>query len=317
MRFSVIIPLYNKESYVRKAIESVLTQTFKDFELIVVDDGSTDGGAKVVEGFNDTRLNLIRQKNAGVSIARNNGAAASSAPFLCFLDADDWWDPTFLEEMDKLIKEFPDAGIYGTNYTIVNETKRKTRVAPIGLHEGFECGYINYCQAYSMNLGMPLTSSSICIPKNVFFTLGGFPEGITLGEDFILWIHIALRYKVALLNKPLSYYNQDVGTDLRAVGRLHAPEQHMLWNLRDLEQEEETNPDYKRLIDKLRVAGLKQYYMSGRYYNAAVEELAKVDWTKQPISVWLDYHSPVVLLRTKNSCMTFGSAIKTKLRRLI
>ena len=133
MRFSVIIPLYNKAPYVAKAIGSVLAQTFTDYELIIVDDGSKDDSAeKAVQAIgNHTNVRLIKQENAGVSMARNNGAAISQGDYLCFLDADDWWEPTFLEEMSKLVEEFPDAGIYGTNYIIVNETKHKTRILPL------------------------------------------------------------------------------------------------------------------------------------------------------------------------------------------
>ena len=162
MRFSVIIPLYNKEPYVGKALQSVLDQSFIDYELIVVDDGSTDESARVAgEVLSKAAVDcqLIRQENAGVSAARNNGVARSKGDYLCFLDADDWWDPSFLAEMSALIDEYPDAGIYGTGYIIVNETKRKTRVAPLGLEPGFEKGYINYCQVYAKTLAMPLTCS--------------------------------------------------------------------------------------------------------------------------------------------------------------
>ena len=111
MRFSVIIPLYNKAPYVHKAVQSVLSQTFSDYEVIIVDDGSKDNSAEIVlqviEGHENCRL--LKQENAGVSMARNNGVAASHGDYLCFLDADDWWEPTFLEEMDKFVSEFPDA----------------------------------------------------------------------------------------------------------------------------------------------------------------------------------------------------------------
>lgn len=314
VRFSVIIPLYNKAAYVRKAVESVLGQSFRDFELIVVDDGSTDESAGIVEGIQDSRIRLIRQENAGVSVARNNGVAASSAPYLCFLDADDWWEPSFLEEMDKLIDEFPDAGIYGTNYTIVNETKRKTRIAPIGLVDGFERGYINYCQAYSKHLGMPLTSSSVCIPKDVFIKMGGFPKGLTLGEDFILWIHIALQLPVAFLNRPLSNYNQDVDENNRAAGRLHPPQHHMLWNLQDLEMQEATNPDYKYLIDCLRANNLMPYYLSSDYHDSAVQELAKIDWSGLSSSLKHNYDIPLPILRAKYRLLKWGVRITRILR---
>ena len=174
MRFSVIIPLYNKAPYVDKAIGSVLSQTFTDYELIIVDDGSKDNSVEiashVIEGCGNCRL--IRQDNAGVSMARNNGVAASHGDYLCFLDADDWWEPTFLEEMSKLIDEFPEAGIYGTNYTIVNEAKHKTRVASVGVDPSFERGYINYCQVYAKTMYMPLTSISVAMPRIEFDALG-------------------------------------------------------------------------------------------------------------------------------------------------
>ena len=146
MTFSVIIPLYNKAPYIEKALQSIVDQTFKDFEIIVVDDGSRDGSMEIAEQSllrSTFPYRLICQANSGVSVARNNGVAQSQGDYLCFLDADDWWAPTFLEEMFGLIDEFPNAGIYGTNYTIVNETKHKTRVAPIGVVPGFEKGYIN------------------------------------------------------------------------------------------------------------------------------------------------------------------------------
>lgn len=320
MRFSVVIPLYNKAPYVKKAIESVLAQTFKDFELIVVDDGSNDGSFEDAQSTLVGRGNtkLIRQDNSGVSIARNNGVAASQGDYLCFLDADDWWAPTFLEEIDTLIRDFPDAGIYGTGYTIINERKNKTRVAPIALDPGFERGYIDYCQVYSRRLIMPLTSISVCIPRDVFEETGGFPKGVKLGEDFILWIHIALKHKVAFVNKSLANYNQDVDLANKATGagRLFPPPCHMLWNLTDLDSEERVNLYYKQLVDKLRVTGLMPYYLSSDYHKEAVTELSKVDWSKQPRSIALEYQHPLFYLRIKSRVMKLGSCIKTSFTRL-
>ncbi len=315
MRFSVIIPLYNKAPYVAKAIQSVLAQTFRDYELIVVDDGSKDDSAAIaaqtIEGRSHCRL--IRQENAGVSMARNNGVEALQGDYLCFLDADDWWAPTFLEEMSKLIGEFPDAGIYGTNYIIVNETKHKTRVAPIGVEHGFEKGYINYCQVYAKTLVMPLWTGAVCIPRQVFFEMHGFPKGIKLGEDFMLWIHISLKYKVAFLNKPLSYYNQDVDVINRGVGRLHKPEEHMLWNLTDLEPLEHSNSDYKQLIDNLRTYDLYPYCLFKEYHDRAAVELEKVDWTRQSKHVQKQYGRPLSVQRFLYSIKRLGSRVKSKL----
>ena len=118
--FSVIIPLYNKAPYVAKTIESVLRQTFSDYELMVIDNGSTDGSGDIVAKYSDPRLQIHRiEENAGVSNARNKGVELTSAPYITFLDADDWWEPSFLEEMARLIEKHPSAGIYGTSYYIV------------------------------------------------------------------------------------------------------------------------------------------------------------------------------------------------------
>lgn len=312
MRFSVIIPLYNKAPYVEKAIGSVLSQTFTDYELVIMDDGSKDDSferaKKAIEAHDCCRL--YKQQNAGVSIARNNAVVLSKGEYLCFLDADDWWEPTFLEEMDKFIKAFPEAGIYGTNYTIVNETKRKTRVANVGVDEGFEKGYINYCQVYAKTMYMPLWTGAVCIPRNVFDEMQGFPQGIKLGEDFLLWIRIALKYKVAFLNKPLSNYNQDVDGLNRGVGRLHDPNSHMLWNLGFLAEVERTSPELKQLLDNLRVYGLFPYYLSKDYHKPAVHELEKVDWDNQKNTARKQYRRHPIWLWITQFFRKYGSMVK-------
>ena len=309
MRFSVVIPLYNKAPYVRKALQSVFNQTFRDFELIVVDDGSTDDSlnvAKEVLVASGIDHQLRHQDNAGVSTARNNGVAASRGDFICFLDADDWWEPSFLERMDWLIKEYPDAGIYGVNYYIISRGKQR-----VALHIP-STGYINYCDCYR-KLQMPLTSISVAIPQDVFRSMGGFKPHLKLGEDFDLWIRIALTKKVAYLDEPLAYYFQDSNPVWRGTGHLTAPEAHMLWNLDYLEPEERTNPDYKRLIDELRTYGLLSYYLSDKYRESAKSELAKIDWKKQPRSIRVRFKLPVPVLKYRRTLKKYGSRIKRRI----
>ena len=285
--FSVIIPLYNKAPYVEKAIRSVAAQTFQEFELIVVDDGSTDltapqppkGGAGLtysdIEQLIDGKGILIKQKNSGVSVARNNGVAQAKYPYICFLDADDWWAPTFLEEMKALIDEFPDAGIYGTSYYKVKNGKYIP--ANIGVEEGFVKGEINYCQVYAKSLWMPLWTGAVCIPKTVFENEQGFKPALKLGEDFDLWIRIVLKHKVVLLNKPLAYYNQDVEIQDRAIGpRLYKPEEHMLFtDYGELMK----NKDFKVLYDKLAIYGLLPYYLNNVNSAEVKSILDRIDWT--------------------------------------
>lgn len=307
MRFSVIIPLYNKAPYVKKAIESVIAQTFLDFELIVVDDGSDDDSfavAKKVLKNSVVDYRLIHQENAGVSIARNNGVAASHGDYICFLDADDWWASSFLARMDWLINEYPEAGIYGTNYYYVKNGSQKVCVRTA------DTGYINYCQVYADGKAMPLTSISVALKRHVFFELKGFKTSLKFGEDFDLWIRIALRYKVAFLNEPLAYYNQDSNPKWRGIRNLPDPKLNMLWNLDYLEEEEKSNPACKQLLDNLRTYGLFQYYLSKKYREAARQELKKVDWGKQPQSTKNLYNTPVFILKCGRVLRKLGSIVK-------
>ena len=306
--FSVIIPLYNKAPYVRKAIKSVTEQTYKEWELVVVDDGSTDGSGNIVCEFTDSRISFVKQDNAGVSTARNRGVAESTAPYICFLDADDWWEPTFLEEMARVIERHPNAGIYGTSYYIVKNGKK--RIAPIGVDNGFGEGEINYCRVYAKTLCMPLLTSAVCMPRTVFEEHGGFPIDVKLGEDFLLWVRVALRHNVVLLNKPLSNYNQDVDVTYRGTHHLHPPKYNMLWRLGEYEPLEKTNPDYKQLIDNLRTYSLMNYLLVKQYRDAARKELAKVDWRLQPTDTRRLYQKPIPYLKLRMQFFTLGSKVK-------
>lgn len=307
--FSVIIPLYNKAPYVRKTIESVLGQTFDDYELIIIDNGSNDGSSEIVAEFNDPRIQIVRlEENIGVSNARNKGVELSTAPYITFLDADDWWEPTFLEEMAGLTERHPNASIYGTGYYIVKNGKK--RVAPIGVEEGFTEGEINYCNVYAKTLCMPLTSITVAMSRTIFDEMGGFKPYLKLGEDFDLWIRIALKHKVVFLNKPLSSYNQDVDVTYRGTHHLRNPKEHMLWNLGYLEPEEKVNPDYKQLIDNLRTYGLLPYLLTKQYRSDARQELAKVNWERQPIKTQRLYRMPVIYLKARMNFLKLGSMVK-------
>lgn len=279
MKFSVIIPLYNKAPYVAKAINSVLQQTIKDYEVIVVDDGSKDNSAdiaaKSIGGHENCRL--IKQNNSGVSTARNNGVAASHGDFICFLDADDWWEPTFLEEMDKLIAELPDAGIYGTSYRVVDEAKHKTRDAVVGVDSGFEKGYINYFKAYAKTYYMPLWTGAVCIPRKVFDEVSGFKPILKMGEDFDLWVRIAMKHKVAFLNKPLSNYNQDVNANTRAIGTLPNPNAQFAFCADYLDVDKAHDPELRFVVEMVQIACLRSYYLSSQYHEKAKKVLESLD----------------------------------------
>ena len=311
-KFSIIVPLYNKAPYVKKALESICAQTYRDFECIVVDDGSTDGSLDVVRSLDigDCKLEIISQANAGVATARNNGVAASKGEFLCFLDADDWWEPTFLEEMSRLIDTYPDAGLYGCDYFYVKNGRKK--IFPKNVE-----GYIDYCKVYTQCGVMPVHPNGVIIPRKVFDEIGGFDPSIKMGEDFILFMQIVLKYKVAFLNKQLVTFNQDADPTWRAITKLHKPEYHMLWHVSQWDSQEKTNASYKAMIDMLRVNGLLPYWLSDDFHAAAAAELEKVDWSQQPKAIVRQYKMPIALLKAKKSFLQIGSYIKQKIKKIL
>lgn len=303
MRFSVIMPLYNKAPYANKAIGSVLAQTFHDYELIIVDDGSKDDSVSVARKAIEGQVNcrLVQQENAGVSMARNNGVAVSRGDFLCFLDADDWWEPTFLKEMSGLIDAFPDAGIFGTGYRIVDEVKHKTRDAVMGVDEDFEKGYVNYFKAYTKSFYMPLWTGAVCIPREVFDEVAGFKPTLKMGEDFDLWIRIVLNHKMALLNKPLSNYNQDVNANMRAIGTLSDPSSQFAFCADYLDADKARDPELKYVVEMVQIACLRSYYLSPQYHKRAKEVLNALDLEAHKNMYYAVYlHHPIIWTRMKD-----------------
>lgn len=323
IRFSIIVPLYNKAPYVRRTLDSIATQTFSDYEVIVVDDGSTDNSLAVVKEFVeriddrkiDDRWTIITQTNAGVAAARNIGVAKSHGEYVCFLDADDWWEKSFLEEMDQLIKEYPDAGLYATNYVYYKQGNTRVWL-------DFKTGYLDYVHAYLIQPAIPIWTGAVCMPRKVFDEMGGFPVGIKLGEDFLLWAKTALSYKVAFCEKALAYYNNDVPASLRATRNLHDPQYHKIFNLGEIESIVESRlsiddrAEWKALLDKHRVEELLEYWLSDEYHDVAAAELQKVDWSKQPNSIKKQYGKPVWLLKAKRRFMQLGSYIKQGLIKM-
>jgi len=291
--FSVIIPLYNKAEYIAKAMQSVLGQTFVELELLIIDDGSTDNSLQIVKQFDDPRIRITSQENAGVSTARNNGVASAKYEHVAFLDADDWWDSGYLNEMQALINKYPDAGLWSAKYYKVKHGKNIE--ANIGLEDGFTEGYINYFKTYAKTMWMPIYPPTVVIPKKVFLELGGFKPILKLGEDFDLWVRVALKYKYAYLNKPLVFYNQDVDVQDRAVGgqKIYKPENHYIFNLGYLKRQEKTNPGLKNLLDKLRLRALFRYHLKGVYLNETKQLVNEINFSEQSLLWRLKYKLPV------------------------
>ena len=313
--FSVIIPLYNKAPYIAKAVQSVLNQTFQDFELIVVNDGSTDNSLEIVrrlQGLSKTSINILDQTNAGVSTARNNGVRLAKKDYIAFLDADDWWLPEYLTKIKELIEGYPDVAVFGTNYYWFKNGRQ--RKAVIGLPDNYS-GYLDYFRSYRYAWSMPLTSISTVVKKQVFLNLKGFNPDLKFGEDFDLFVRLAFKYKIAYFNKPLAYYNQNVATNERALGfnKIWKPCNHFIFNLDHVRNEEKDNLLLKELLDGLRVRSLIKYHLSGKYLKETQSILKKVDFSKQPKYFSRIYHWPRAIIKLYFFIKKIGSFFKQKL----
>lgn len=208
MNVSVVIPLFNKERHIQRAINSVLKQTYQEFEIIIVNDGSTDNSENKAKEINDTRIKLINQENRGVSVARNTGINEAKYELVAFLDADDAWEHQFLETIVRLRKLYPQAGIYGTAYEFQNPEGNRI---PANYYDipniGWEGVVENYFRASIKN--QLLWTSAVAIPKNVFKDVGFFSVGMSRGEDLDMWLRIVLKYEVVFSNTICSVYYQD------------------------------------------------------------------------------------------------------------
>ena len=194
---AVIIPTHNRAALLDRAVQSVLGQTFRDFELVVVDDGSTDGTAELpIFKNSDPRLRYIRfPENEGVSSARNAGVKATSAPWIAFLDSDDEWLPEKLEKQVRWTIEHTDMHIVQTREIWI---RRGKKVNPPRTHEKFEGDLF----AASLERCM-VTPSSVMLRRTLFNRTGGFNESFQACEDYDLWLRITCRCPVGLIDEYL------------------------------------------------------------------------------------------------------------------
>lgn len=206
---SVVIPLYNKKESIAHTLECVLKQTYQDFEVVVVDDGSTDGSAEIVEGVADGRIRLIRQENGGVSAARNRGIKEAKREYVAFLDADDEWKPEHLETLVRLIEKYPQCGAYSTNYEFNHDCVIEQTILNKIPFDGEDGVLSNYFEVASCS-HPPVCSITVCIKKSVLDEIGGFPIGIKSGEDLVTWARIAVRTNWAYSRKPTATYIENI-----------------------------------------------------------------------------------------------------------
>lgn len=211
---SVVVPLYNKAQSFPLTAGSVMAQTYENFEVVVIDDGSTDESLAVASALGDARFRIIHQTNGGVSVARNRGVSEAKSDYIAFLDADDLWDPAHLATLAGLIERFPEAVMWGSGY----RPERDGATRAVKLHPAIANGGLidNYFQAATYG-EQPFYSSSVCVRKDTLQRIGGFRPGLAHAEDLEVWARIALRGPVAF--SPASTVTYCLDTENRAMDR--------------------------------------------------------------------------------------------------
>ena len=220
MKISVVIPLYNKRDTIIRALNSVFRQTIQPEEIIVVNDGSTDGSELIVSELKCPVVKLINQENAGVSAARNRGINESKGDWLAFLDSDDEWMPDFLVTIKSLSEKYPQCSVLATSYLFQDQKgqKKEINLKKIPFQEKDGILY-NYFQVASCS-DPPICSNSLVLKKSAIKLLGGFPINIDSGEDLLTWSKLACTNDIAYSLKPqtLYYLNPPAKIDKRSSG---------------------------------------------------------------------------------------------------
>jgi glycosyltransferase involved in cell wall biosynthesis len=199
-KVSVIIPSYNAMAYLPETLESVLRQTFTDFEALIINDGSSDNIVEWVSGVKDTRVKLISQENQGLPGARNTGIAHAQGEYIAFLDADDLWEPTKLEKQVRYLDENPAVGLVHTPMLLVDAQGKST-----GRFMGSNAEGDVWQQLITKNI---IACPSVMVRRCCFETVGVFDQNLRSIEDWDMWLRIAVHYPFGLIKEPLAYYRQ-------------------------------------------------------------------------------------------------------------
>ncbi len=219
--FSIVIPLYNKEKYIKATLESVLKQTYSNFEVVIINDGSTDSSCDYVLTIKDSRIRIVHQNNKGVSTARNNGIKKSKGKYIVLLDADDLWLPNHLQDFKNAIKKYPLEFVFGNNYKykLKENSYKPTYIS--NLPEGEDIVLVkNYFKC-----SLPSTlicASSVCIQKDILKDDLVFNEELTSGEDTDLWIRLGLKYPFVFNKNIGAIYNKEVLGSLSSQNNINS-----------------------------------------------------------------------------------------------
>lgn len=289
--FSVVIPLYNKRNNIAVTLESVLEQTFMPNEIVVVDDGSTDGGAEVVRGFQMQYpiIKLIEKKNGGVCSARNVGIRSASCGYIVLLDADDVWDKDYLAEQRRMIEDFPEAKMWGINYAEI-EGGQLARFLPTGLPEHFR-GYVNDYFNMPGRVSDLFCSSSIVVEKDVFDEVGYFDERIRYAEDNDMWWRIIACHRVAFFDRYMAFYQFD--GENRALKRERLLKDFLPYYVDKYKPYKSRNYVFYRWVNRWCAVHIRNYYFNQKgQRNDAKVAAARLDYSVIPFKYRLLFKTP-------------------------
>jgi glycosyltransferase involved in cell wall biosynthesis len=238
--FSVIIPLYNKEDFIKDTINSVLNQTFNDFEVIIINDGSTDNSSNIVKSFKDERIIILNQENRGLCASRNIGIKDSTSKFIAFLDADDLWMEDFLQTIYNLIVTHKEHQVFATNVRLLFPNK-----TPNLIEGKFDNGHKTLITNYFKLLKNILGPSSLVVHKTVFEKIGYFNETINYGEEDDFYIRCFGVYDLIYYNDFKTYYR------IGLQNQLTAPNKSFERKIPNYEKylKNNNNPDLKKFLD--------------------------------------------------------------------
>jgi len=285
-KISVVIPVYNKDKYLKKTIQSVLNQSFKDFELIVINDGSTDNSLEVIQSFDDTRIRCFNQENQGVAVARNLGVDKAKTPLIAFLDGDDIWLKNHLDEIWQLYQKFPEAAFFATAYQI----KFQNHIQKAVYH--FEQKQVLIDKFYRYDRGRALFfMSNFSVKKDVFTKTGGFKKDIH-AEDTEFFLRIGSRY-------PMAYSRQITMMHLNAADNSLFAQYKLEEKIRLLAffaNEEKNDPDLKAYLDIHRYVWAMEYLLAGNLQKAKKLKEA-IDFKNLNYKQKLLIHLPPALLQ--------------------
>lgn len=206
-KISVVIPTFNREEMVKDTINSVLHQTYSDFNIIVVDDGSTDNTRDAVGSFRDSRIKYIYQENKGVSASRNTGIKAATSEYVAFLDSDDVYLESSLENVINILKKYPSVDwVWGDKYVIGKDGKRKRQS-----RSNLTSKVLEPIDQVRDLLTSVLTLSTVTARRTCLEEIGGFREDLWFCEDYHFFIRMAKKYRSFYIKEPIIYYRQHTG----------------------------------------------------------------------------------------------------------